>query len=295
MRHDLRVTVRAAMILLPVVVVAAAGLWAMPSSLTVRVTLITAVLLWSGYGLLGLQAYVLAPLRTAAGLLQGLREGNYSVRARGGEGRDGLGQLLGEVNALADWLQRQRLTEVEANALLITVMAELDAAVPEPLGHISPWWQSRSIGERIGKEAHALHAQSRYELAVIRIQTSCELHIAEAVSRLLADRHPDVDISKLMRRPMTLRDERSRALLHMVTGRQIDQESWWPGYVEHIKRRNAIIHDGVAVTYQDSIRSLEASLALRRWLLQVQGMDLSDIATAVDEGGVRRRQARQTR
>ena len=129
MRHDLRVTVRAAMILLPVVVVAAAGLWAMPSSLTVRVTLITAVLLWSGYGLLGLQAYVLAPLRTAAGLLQGLREGNYSVRARGGEGRDGLGQLLGEVNALADWLQRQRLTEVEANALLITVMAELDAAV----------------------------------------------------------------------------------------------------------------------------------------------------------------------
>lgn len=152
------------MILLPVVVVAAAGLWAVPSSLTVRVALIVALLLWSGYGLLGLQALVVAPLRTAAGLLQGLREGNYSVRARGGEGRDGLGQLLAEVNALADWLQRQRLTEVEASALLITVMAELDAAVLAFDGHQALQLANPAAARLFGRPVASLLGQSAQAL-----------------------------------------------------------------------------------------------------------------------------------
>lgn len=129
MRHDLRVTVRAAGIVLPPLLVAIWGTWLLPVSPLVRLALVSALLAWTCYGLVRLQELVLAPLRTTAGLLQGLREGNYSVRARTGNHADGLGQLLGEVNALADWLQRQRLTEVEAGALLITVMAELDAAV----------------------------------------------------------------------------------------------------------------------------------------------------------------------
>ena len=129
MRHDLRLTAWAALLVLPVLVVAAWAVGRLPWSIAGRAALLVLLCVWCGYAIVRLRAAVLGPLRTTAGLLQGLREGNYSARARGDEGEDGLGQVLGEVNALADWLQRQRLTEVEASALLTTVMAELDAAV----------------------------------------------------------------------------------------------------------------------------------------------------------------------
>ena len=149
---------------------------------------------------------------------------------------------------------------------------------------ISPWWQSRSIGAHIGAEAHALHKQRRHELAVVRLQTACELHIAEAVGHLLAEHPSGVEAAKLVRRPLTLRDERSRALMHLLTGRQVEQEPWWSEYVLHLRRRNAVVHEGVAVTYEDCVRSIEASLGLQRWLLEVRGADLSDLDAELEDG-----------
>lgn len=130
MRHDLRLTAWASLLVLPALATAVACVWSQPWPTGARALACALLGAWSLYAFVRLRATVLVPLRTTAGLLQGLREGNYSARARGGEGADdGLGQVLGEVNALAEWLQRQRLTEVEASALLTTVMAELDAAV----------------------------------------------------------------------------------------------------------------------------------------------------------------------
>ncbi|MBS1870379.1 MAG: hypothetical protein JSS99_12025 [Actinobacteria bacterium] len=172
----------------------------------------------------------------------------------------------------------------EAQHLVRKIRSEagLPSAAPEPTGYISPWWQSNSIGAHIGAEAHELHRQRRHELAVVRIQTACELHIAEAVGRLLAEHPSRLEASKLIRRPMTLRDERSRAVMHLLTGRRIEQEPWWPEYRQHLDRRNAVVHDGVAVTYEDSVRSIEVSLQLRRWLLEIQGVDLSDLDADLD-------------
>ena len=129
MRHDLRLTAWAALLVLPVLAAAAWGVTHVPWPPLARTALLALLGIWCAFALVRLRASVLGPLRTTAGLLQGLREGNYSARARGEAGDDGLGQVLTEVNALAEWLQRQRLTEVEASALLTTVMAELDAAV----------------------------------------------------------------------------------------------------------------------------------------------------------------------
>ncbi len=166
----------------------------------------------------------------------------------------------------------------------IRTKARLSPSAPEPTGYISPWWQSKSIGAHLGAEAHELHRQRRHELAVVRIQTACELHIAEAVDHLLADHPSGVEAAKLVRRPMTLRDDRSRALMHLLTGRQVEQEPWWPEYVLHLRRRNAVVHDGVAVTYEDCVRSLEASLNLQRWLLEIRGADLSDLDAEIGDG-----------
>ena len=129
MRHDIRLTAWAAALVLPVLGVAIWGVMRLPWPTAARVTVLVMLGIWCVYALARLRTSVIVPLRTTAGLLQGLREGNYSARARGDDTDDELGQVLGEVNALAEWLQRQRLTEVEASALLTTVMAELDAAV----------------------------------------------------------------------------------------------------------------------------------------------------------------------
>jgi nitrogen fixation/metabolism regulation signal transduction histidine kinase len=69
------------------------------------------------------------PLRTLANLLSGLREGDFSMRLRGGRQGDALGELIAEANALAKELRGQRLAALEATSLLRAVMAEIDVAI----------------------------------------------------------------------------------------------------------------------------------------------------------------------
>jgi nitrogen fixation/metabolism regulation signal transduction histidine kinase len=72
---------------------------------------------------------VVRPLQTVSNLLAAMREDDFSIRARGARGNDPLGEVLLEVNALADTLRRQRLGALEATALLSRVMAEIEVAV----------------------------------------------------------------------------------------------------------------------------------------------------------------------
>jgi PAS domain S-box-containing protein len=68
-------------------------------------------------------------LQTIANLLAALREGDYSIRARGASVEDGLGLALLEVNMLSETLRSQRLRALEATALLRRVIEEIDVAV----------------------------------------------------------------------------------------------------------------------------------------------------------------------
>jgi len=72
---------------------------------------------------------VLRPLQTAANLLAALREEDFSVRGRGARTGDPLGELLLEINQLADTLHAQRVGSLEAGALLRRVMDEIEVAV----------------------------------------------------------------------------------------------------------------------------------------------------------------------
>jgi two-component system, NtrC family, nitrogen regulation sensor histidine kinase NtrY len=62
------------------------------------------------------------PLQTLSNVVASLREGDYSFRARGAGSPDALGELAGEINALADLLQRQRVRSLEATALLARIL-----------------------------------------------------------------------------------------------------------------------------------------------------------------------------
>ena len=79
---------------------------------------------WLGFAL-AVQARVIRPLQTMANLLSALREGDFSVRARGARRDEPLGDVMAEINTLSRTLQEQRLSALEATALLRTVMEEI--------------------------------------------------------------------------------------------------------------------------------------------------------------------------
>ncbi len=66
-------------------------------------------------------------LQTLTNVIASLREGDYSFRARGANTHDPLGELAGEVNALADLLQGQRVRSLEATALLARILEVMHA------------------------------------------------------------------------------------------------------------------------------------------------------------------------
>jgi nitrogen fixation/metabolism regulation signal transduction histidine kinase len=79
--------------------------------------------------LVSAREHVVRPLQTMSNLLAALREGDYSIRARGARADDALGEVLLEINQLGETLRVQRLGAFEATALLRTIMAEIDVAV----------------------------------------------------------------------------------------------------------------------------------------------------------------------
>ncbi|MES1210955.1 MAG: PAS domain-containing sensor histidine kinase, partial [Acidobacteriota bacterium] len=79
-----------------------------------------------------LRQSVVRPLQTLSNILQALRKGDFSLRARlprQPADVDALGQVMLEVNAIGATLQEQRLGAVEATALLHRVMEEVDVAI----------------------------------------------------------------------------------------------------------------------------------------------------------------------
>ena len=127
--HEAQILRLALLAGLPAVAVALVLLWTDGHSAKVQWTLgglIVATWLVTSFIL---RERVIRPLQTLSNMLAALREGDYSIRARGAEREDALGLALLESNLLGETLRAQRLGAMEATALLRTVMAEIDVAV----------------------------------------------------------------------------------------------------------------------------------------------------------------------
>src|SRR5215203_5487277 len=129
MTYDRKVTLLALAAGLPAVVASFVLLWVGQYPWLIRVT-IGAILfgLWLGVTI-ALRDRIIRPLQTVSNLLAALREDDFSIRARGAMPNDALGQVMLEVNTLAETLRSQRLGAQEATALLRAVMAEIDVAI----------------------------------------------------------------------------------------------------------------------------------------------------------------------
>src|SRR5213595_1466914 len=113
----------------PAVVVALALLWSGNYSAKLQWTL-TILIIASFLGFISsVREHIVHPLRTMSNLLAALREGDYSIRARGARAGNALGEALLEINTLGETLRLQRLGAFEATALLRTIMGEIDVAI----------------------------------------------------------------------------------------------------------------------------------------------------------------------
>src|SRR5438067_1419475 len=113
----------------PAIIIALALLWfgdhtpKVQWTLTILIVGCMAAFIWST------REHAVRPLQTLSNLLAALREGDYSIRARGARGDSALGEVLLEVNSLGETLRQQRLGAFEATALLRTIMSEIDVAI----------------------------------------------------------------------------------------------------------------------------------------------------------------------
>ncbi|MEI6105694.1 MAG: ATP-binding protein [Opitutae bacterium] len=129
--HEQRIFYYALLAGLPALITAVVLLWTegyVPSPKVQWTLVLIMVLSWLGFAL-ALRERVMRPLQTMANLLTALREGDFSVRARGANRDEPLGDVMMEINMLSGVLQEQRLGALEATALLRTVMEEIDVAI----------------------------------------------------------------------------------------------------------------------------------------------------------------------
>src|SRR5947199_8272587 len=108
--------------------------------------------------------HIVRPLQTLSNLLAALREGDYSIRARGAGEGSAMSEVLLEVNSLGETLRQQRLGAFEATALLRTIMSEIDVAIftfdPERrlrlVNRAGETLLGRTIDKLLGKSAKEL-------------------------------------------------------------------------------------------------------------------------------------------
>ena len=127
--HELRILLLALLAGLPGSVIALYLLWTGGYSGKVFWTLTLLIVSVWLFAAFSVREKVAGPLRTVANLLEAMRQGDFSIRARDALGGDALSEVMQQVNAMGETLHSQRLGALEATALLRKVMEEIDVSI----------------------------------------------------------------------------------------------------------------------------------------------------------------------
>jgi nitrogen fixation/metabolism regulation signal transduction histidine kinase len=109
---------------------------------------------------------VIHSLHILANVLGAVRENDFSIRARGSGHRDALYEVTRELNQLTHELQRARFGEVEASALLATVIREIDVAIFAFDGEARLQFANASGQRLLGRENDGIEGLPAAELGL---------------------------------------------------------------------------------------------------------------------------------
>src|SRR5579859_191040 len=126
---DTRILIMTLLISLPGTLVAELFLWLGDHSVELKWTVTLLIALAWAIGSSMLHAQVIRPMQTLSNMVAAIREEDFSFRLRGGGREDSLADLIFEINSLSTRLQQQKISALEATALLKKVMMEIDVAV----------------------------------------------------------------------------------------------------------------------------------------------------------------------
>lgn len=129
LNFDARITLMTLLISAPGIVVAEILLWLSGHSLEFKWTITLFIAIGWLMGTSALHGQVIRPLQTLSNMVAAIREDDFSFRLRGGSREDSLADLIYEINSLATRLQQQKISALEATALLKKVLMEIDVAV----------------------------------------------------------------------------------------------------------------------------------------------------------------------
>ncbi len=129
LKFDTRMTLMSMLISVPGVLVAELLTWFSGHSTEFKWTVTLFLIVAWVIGTSALHGLIIRPLQTLSNMVAAIREEDFSFRLRGGNREDSLADLIFEINALATRLQQQKISALEATALLKKVLMEIDVAV----------------------------------------------------------------------------------------------------------------------------------------------------------------------
>ncbi|HET8775641.1 MAG TPA: ATP-binding protein [Thermoanaerobaculia bacterium] len=180
-RLEYRVALAAVASLTPILLVLAWMLYAEPRSSATRWSVAVLVVLSFAVLIAVVRAQIDYPLRTLANLISALREGDYSIWARSTDRNDAMSEVTRELNLLTRALRNRRFGEVEAAALVRSVVEHIDSAIFA----FDERWRLRLVnraGERLlARPAEQLGGRTAGELGVEAFLTGDDTRTAEVV------------------------------------------------------------------------------------------------------------------
>jgi nitrogen fixation/metabolism regulation signal transduction histidine kinase len=126
---DTRILLMTLLISLPGALVAELFLWLGDHSIELKWTVTLFIVVAWAIGSSMMHAQVVRPMQTLSNMVAAIREEDFSFRLRGGGREDSLADLIYEINSLSLRLQQQKISALEATALLKKVLMEIDVAV----------------------------------------------------------------------------------------------------------------------------------------------------------------------
>jgi hypothetical protein len=111
---------------------------------------------------------------------------------------------------------------------------------------------------RLLDKAEALHIADEHEYATVAAQTACEIAIRDALRRQLARQSSTLlrSVEGFIGRGWAMTDTRVADLWVSLTGDDPRQATFWSAYRTHVRRRNFVVHEGIAVSSDEAAESI---------------------------------------